>query len=55
VTNVTDAFPGVVDAPGILLSDRRESGGSGGFESEYRLSPVPPPGDLIVACQWPMR
>jgi hypothetical protein len=53
VTNLTDAFPEVVDAAGILLSHRGESGGSGGFESAYWLSPVPPPGDVIVACQWP--
>jgi hypothetical protein len=53
VTNLTDTFPPRVDAAGILLFHRGESGGSGGFESEYWLSPVPPPGDVIVACQWP--
>jgi hypothetical protein len=53
VTNLTDNSPPRVNPAGILLFRRGESGGSGGFESEYWLSPVPPPGDVTVACQWP--
>jgi hypothetical protein len=41
VTTLTDTFPPRVDAHGILRFDRGESRGSGGFESECWLSPVP--------------
>ena len=36
-----------------LLASRGASGGGRTFDSDYWLTPLPPPGDLVVVCAWP--
>ena len=36
-----------------LLTSRGGGGGGRTFDTEYWLTPLPPPGDLVVVCAWP--
>ena len=38
---------------GLSLFTRLGTGGSGGFRTNYWLSPLPPEGPVTVACEWP--
>jgi hypothetical protein len=38
---------------GVWLQARGLSGGSGGFSSEYWLSPLPRNGQVVFVCEWP--
>ena len=56
-TSLGEALPGVdEEAPsGAVLTQGGGSGGGGDWESDFWLWPVPPPGPVTFAVEWPAR
>lgn len=55
-TNIIPCDRSVEGPPAISLIPRGGSGGSGGsFDFGYWIFPLPPPGRLIFAVEWPAR
>jgi hypothetical protein len=44
---------GEASAPAPILRPRGLSGGAARWQVGYWLSPLPPPGDVTLACEWP--
>jgi hypothetical protein len=50
----TGGFPGAEDAPsGPVMHSSGGGGGGGSWRQTFWIWPLPPPGPLVLACEWP--
>ena len=52
-TNVGGAWPGTDQPQGPVLRGMGGGGGGGSWRQDFWVWPLPPPGSVVLVCEWP--